>query len=225
MLKRASAADRRVGPRCRVRPRRGNPDVVMCERGIRTFETATRFTLDVAAVPIAKKRLGLPVIVDPSHAAGHLDWVECLTLAGVACGGDGLLVETHPEPAQALSDGPQAVPLSEFPALMEKRAASRSRGRSIPRRPPRSRRLLRPPASGGAPALLALPFASPRLLLGLEPLHDRCSRLPSSRGRAVVHRPQRDVRLGEARGVLQQRLERPPRRLELAGGDLDEASW
>jgi 3-deoxy-7-phosphoheptulonate synthase len=112
----------------------GNPDVVMCERGIRTFETATRFTLDVAAVPIAKKRLGLPVIVDPSHAAGHLEWVECLALAGVAAGADGLLVETHPHPADALSDGAQSVPLAEFPALMEKvRRVAHAVGRTIAR--------------------------------------------------------------------------------------------
>lgn len=111
----------------------GNPDVVMCERGIRTFETATRFTLDVAAVPIAKKRLGLPVVVDPSHAAGSREWVESLTLAGIACGGDGLLVETHPEPAKALSDGPQAVELAEFPALMEKcRRVALAMGRTLP---------------------------------------------------------------------------------------------
>ena len=111
----------------------GNTDVVMCERGIRTFETATRFTLDVAAVPIAKKRLGLPVIVDPSHAAGHLEWVECLTLSGVACGGDGLLIETHPDPPAALSDSSQAVPLSQFPALMEKaRRVAHAVGRSVP---------------------------------------------------------------------------------------------
>jgi 3-deoxy-7-phosphoheptulonate synthase len=111
----------------------GNQDVVMCERGIRTFETATRFTLDVAAVPIAKKRLGLPVIVDPSHAAGQRDWVESLTLSGVACGGDGLLIETHPNPAEAKSDGPQAVVLGEFGALMEKaRRVAEAVGRSIP---------------------------------------------------------------------------------------------
>ena len=111
----------------------GNPDVVLCERGIRTFETATRFTLDVAAVPIAKSRLGLPVVVDPSHAAGKRDWVESLTLSGVACGADGLLIETHPEPAMALSDGPQAVVLSEFPALMEKlRRVAQALGRTVP---------------------------------------------------------------------------------------------
>ncbi len=111
----------------------GNADVVLSERGIRTVETATRFTLDVAAVPIAKARLGLPVIVDPSHAAGKRDWVEGLTLSGVACGADGLLIETHPEPARALSDGPQAVVLSEFPALMEKtRRVAQALGRSVP---------------------------------------------------------------------------------------------
>jgi 3-deoxy-7-phosphoheptulonate synthase len=113
--------------------REGNDAVVLCERGIRTFETATRFTLDVAAVPIAKARLGLPVVIDPSHAAGKREWVECLTLAGVAAGADGLLIETHPDPAKALSDGPQAVVLSEFPALMEKtRRVAEAMGRTIP---------------------------------------------------------------------------------------------
>jgi len=113
--------------------REGNESVVLCERGIRTFETATRFTLDVAAVPIAKARLGLPVVVDPSHAAGKRDWVECLTLSAVAAGADGLLIETHPDPAKALSDGPQAVVLSEFPALMEKtRRVAEAMGRTIP---------------------------------------------------------------------------------------------
>ena len=111
----------------------GNEDVVLCERGIRTFETATRFTLDVAAVPIAKARLGLPVIVDPSHAAGKREWVEALTLSGVACGADGLLIETHPDPAKALSDGPQAVVLAEFPDLMEKvRRVAEAVGRTLP---------------------------------------------------------------------------------------------
>jgi 3-deoxy-7-phosphoheptulonate synthase len=111
----------------------GNEDVILCERGIRTFETATRFTLDVAAVPIAKSRLGLPVIIDPSHAAGRREWVECLTLTGVASGADGLLIETHPNPAEARSDGPQAVVLAEFPELMEKaRRVAAAMGRSIP---------------------------------------------------------------------------------------------
>jgi len=111
----------------------GNPDVILCERGIRTFETATRFTLDVAAVAIAHRRSGLPVVVDPSHAAGRRDWVLPLTLAGVACGGDGLLIETHPDPAAALSDGPQAVVLAEFESLVDAaRGVARALGRSIP---------------------------------------------------------------------------------------------
>ncbi|MGD8897438.1 MAG: 3-deoxy-7-phosphoheptulonate synthase [Acidobacteriota bacterium] len=113
--------------------REGNEDILLCERGIRTFETATRFTLDVAAIPIARARLGVPVIVDPSHAAGQRDWVECLTLSGVAAGGDGLLIETHPDPSEALSDGPQAIVLSEFPALMARaRQVAVAVGRSIP---------------------------------------------------------------------------------------------
>jgi 3-deoxy-7-phosphoheptulonate synthase len=111
----------------------GNESVILCERGIRSFETATRFTLDVAAVPIAKARLGLPVVVDPSHAAGKREWVESLTLCGVACGADGLLIETHPDPSVALSDAPQAVVLGEFGALMDKaRRVAEAVGRSIP---------------------------------------------------------------------------------------------
>jgi 3-deoxy-7-phosphoheptulonate synthase len=111
----------------------GNEDVILCERGIRTFETSTRFTLDVAAIPIARARLGLPVVVDPSHAAGHVDWVECLTLCGVAGGGDGLLVETHPDPSVAKSDGKQAVLLSDFGQLMEKtRRVASAVGRTVP---------------------------------------------------------------------------------------------
>ncbi len=110
----------------------GNEQVVLCERGIRTFETATRFTLDVAAVPIAKARLGLPVVIDPSHAAGKREWVECLTLSGVASGADGLLIETHPDPAQALSDGPQAVVLADLPDLVEKaRRVAQALGRTV----------------------------------------------------------------------------------------------
>jgi 3-deoxy-7-phosphoheptulonate synthase len=111
----------------------GNEAVLLCERGIRTFETATRFTLDVAAIPIARARLGVPVVVDPSHAAGLAAWVESLTLSGVAAGADGLLIETHPDPSSAKSDGRQAVPLSEFGALMDKtREVARAVGRSIP---------------------------------------------------------------------------------------------
>ncbi len=110
----------------------GNDQVVLCERGIRTFETATRFTLDVAAVPVAKQKLGLPVLVDPSHAAGRRDLVPCLAATGIAAGADGLLIETHPKPSLALSDGPQAVVLSEFGSLMDQwRRIAEAMGRRV----------------------------------------------------------------------------------------------
>lgn len=92
----------------------GNRDVILCERGIRTFETATRNTFDVSAVPVIKGASHLPVVVDPSHSAGRLDLVLPLSLAGVAAGADGVLVETHPCPEHALCDGPQSVPTSAF---------------------------------------------------------------------------------------------------------------
>jgi 3-deoxy-7-phosphoheptulonate synthase len=92
----------------------GNEDVTLCERGIRTFERSTRYTLDVAAVPVLKERTHLPVIVDPSHAAGRRELVRPLSLAAVAAGADGLIVEVHPDPAAALSDGPQALTTDEF---------------------------------------------------------------------------------------------------------------
>ncbi len=92
----------------------GNRDVILCERGIRTFETATRNTLDVSAVPLIQIASHLPVVVDPSHSAGRLDLVLPLSLAGVAAGADGVLVETHPSPEHALCDGPQALPTAAF---------------------------------------------------------------------------------------------------------------
>jgi 3-deoxy-7-phosphoheptulonate synthase len=88
----------------------GNPNVVLCERGIRTFETAYRFTLDLAAVPVLHERTHLPVIVDPSHAAGRRELVTPLSLAAAAVGADGIIVETHPDPEAALCDGPQSLP-------------------------------------------------------------------------------------------------------------------
>ncbi len=95
----------------------GNSDVILCERGIRTFETATRFTLDLSAIPVIKKHSHLPVVVDPSHATGKRDLVLPLSLASVAVGADGLLVETHPDPEEALCDGSQSLPVSEFAAF------------------------------------------------------------------------------------------------------------
>ena len=97
---------------------RGNGQVVLCERGIRTFETATRNTLDVAAVAVMKRETHLPVIVDPSHAAGRTDLVAPLAFAAVAAGADGLIVETHPMPSAARSDGDQSLTLDAFASLM-----------------------------------------------------------------------------------------------------------
>ena len=96
----------------------GNPNVAVCERGIRTFETATRFTLDINAVPVLKHMTSLPVIVDPSHAAGRADLVPPIALASVAAGADGLLVEMHPNPPEALSDGAQSLTPAAFARLM-----------------------------------------------------------------------------------------------------------
>jgi 3-deoxy-7-phosphoheptulonate synthase len=97
----------------------GNPDVVLCERGIRTFETATRNTLDLSAVPVVRELSHLPVIVDPSHATGHRHLVPSMALAAVAAGADGLLIEVHPSPDEALSDGPQSLTFEQFSALMD----------------------------------------------------------------------------------------------------------
>lgn len=96
----------------------GNPHVILCERGIRTFETATRNTLDVAAVPVLKEQTHLPVLVDPSHAGGRASLVIPLALAAIAAGADGVLVEVHPEPAAALSDGEQSLSFDGFAELM-----------------------------------------------------------------------------------------------------------
>jgi 3-deoxy-7-phosphoheptulonate synthase len=94
----------------------GNPNVMLCERGIRTFETAYRFTLDLMAVPVLKELTHLPVIVDPSHAAGRRDLVTPLSLAAAAVGADGIIVEVHPRPEAAICDGPQALRAEDFAA-------------------------------------------------------------------------------------------------------------
>jgi 3-deoxy-7-phosphoheptulonate synthase len=96
----------------------GNPAVILCERGIRTFETYTRNTLDLSAVPVVKRLSHLPIIVDPSHAAGDRHYVTALAKAAVACGADGLMVEVHPDPSRALSDGKQSLDLDGFRRLM-----------------------------------------------------------------------------------------------------------
>jgi 3-deoxy-7-phosphoheptulonate synthase len=92
----------------------GNRNVMLCERGIRTFETAYRFTLDLMAVPVLKEMTHLPVIVDPSHAAGRRELVRPLSLAAAAAGADGIIVEVHPNPDEAICDGPQALRAEEF---------------------------------------------------------------------------------------------------------------
>ena len=103
----------------------GNEDVILCERGIRTFETATRFTLDIMAVPVLKELSHLPVVVDPSHAAGRRDLVLPLSLAAAAAGADGIIVEVHNDPEAAICDGPQAVPADEFAEYVGAGAARR----------------------------------------------------------------------------------------------------
>ncbi|MGN1148164.1 MAG: 3-deoxy-7-phosphoheptulonate synthase [Lachnospiraceae bacterium] len=95
----------------------GNPNVVLCERGIRTFETATRNTLDISAVPVMKEKTHLPIIVDPSHSTGSYKYVPSMAKAAVACGADGLMIEVHNDPAHALSDGPQSLTFEKFDAL------------------------------------------------------------------------------------------------------------
>ncbi|HUL48711.1 MAG TPA: 3-deoxy-7-phosphoheptulonate synthase [Gemmatimonadales bacterium] len=99
---------------------RGNPNVILCERGIRTFERALRNTLDIGAVPYLKQETHLPVLVDPSHAAGRRDLVPALALAAVAAGADGLLIEVHPDPDHARSDGDQSLDLVGFGHLMQR---------------------------------------------------------------------------------------------------------
>jgi 3-deoxy-7-phosphoheptulonate synthase len=111
----------------------GNRDVVLCERGIRTYETATRNTLDVAAIPVLKRETHLPVIVDPSHAAGRAPLVAPLAMAAIAAGADGLIVEVHPDPSCALSDGEQSLTPEAFTALMQQAAVvAQAVGRTLP---------------------------------------------------------------------------------------------
>ncbi len=97
----------------------GNPNVVLCERGIRTYETATRNTLDLSAVPVLRERTHLPIIVDPSHATGNYKYIKPMSLAAAACGADGLEIEVHSDPAHALSDGAQSLNFEHFDDLMQ----------------------------------------------------------------------------------------------------------
>ena len=110
----------------------GNSQVILCERGIRTFEKATRSTLDLSAVPVIKRNSHLPIIVDPSHAAGQVDLIPSMSLAAVAAGADGIIVEVHPCPSEALCDGAQALSFEIFEDMMEKiRSVASAVGRPI----------------------------------------------------------------------------------------------
>ena len=111
----------------------GNSDVVLCERGVRSFDSATRNVLDLAAVPLLHSLTHLPVIVDPSHGTGQAALVGPMTLAGIAAGADGVLVEVHPDPASAASDGQQSLTFTQFEGLMEQvDVVARSIGRRVP---------------------------------------------------------------------------------------------
>jgi len=116
----------------------GNHDVILCERGIRTFENATRNTLDISAIPVVKNRSHLPILVDPSHGTGRRDKVTPMARAAVAAGADGLLIEVHDDPDKALSDGAQSLYPAQFDTLMsELRVIAPVLGRnvSLPRVP------------------------------------------------------------------------------------------
>ena len=118
----------------------GNPNVILCERGIRTFETAYRFTLDLLAIPALRELTHLPIVVDPSHAPGRRDWVPAMSMAAAAAGADGIIVEVHNDPEHAICDGPQALPT---PRLRRLRGAGSG---GSPRSPARKSR----PSSGRA---------------------------------------------------------------------------
>lgn len=110
----------------------GNGQVILCERGIRSFETFTRFTLDLNAVPVVKKLSHLPVVVDPSHGTGHWEYVGAMARAGLAAGADGLIIEVHNKPEEALSDGPQSLKPERFARLMQElRPLVRALGREL----------------------------------------------------------------------------------------------
>ncbi len=111
----------------------GNENVILCERGIRTFETATRNTLDLNAIPVIRDKTHLPIIVDPSHGTGHWDYVIPMAKAGIAAGADGVMVEVHPQPEKALSDGPQSLKYDTFRQMMkELKPVAEAVGRTLP---------------------------------------------------------------------------------------------
>ena len=114
----------------------GNDRVMLCERGIRTFENAYRFTLDLTAVPVLKELSHLPVIVDPSHAAGRRELVTPLSLAAAAVGADGIMVEVHPRPEEAICDGPQSLVAREFAGYADRVRAAAALAGKVPSEAP-----------------------------------------------------------------------------------------
>ena len=114
----------------------GNNRVMLCERGIRTFETATRNTTDINAIPVLKAQTHLPVILDPSHGTGYWEYVQAIARAGIAAGADGLMIEVHPHPEEALSDGGQSLKPERFAELVTQvRAIAEAMGRSLAPQP------------------------------------------------------------------------------------------
>ena len=110
----------------------GNENVIFCERGIRTFEPYTRNTLDLSVIPIIKEKTHLPIIIDPSHATGNWKYVESMSLAAIAAGADGLIIEVHPDPEHAWSDGAQSLKPDRFADVIEKgRTIARVVGRDM----------------------------------------------------------------------------------------------
>ncbi|MHB1611150.1 MAG: 3-deoxy-7-phosphoheptulonate synthase [Sulfobacillus sp.] len=110
----------------------GNPNIILCERGIRTYESKTRNTLDLSAIPVVKQLSHLPIVVDPSHSTGQWNWVAPMARAAVAAGADGLIIEAHPNPQEALSDGPQSLNLPHLAELVTSLSAvAQAVGRSV----------------------------------------------------------------------------------------------
>ena len=110
----------------------GNDNVILCERGIRTFESATRNTIDMSAIPVVKELSHLPIVIDPSHSSGNWKYVPALSKGAIATGADGLIIEVHSNPAMALSDGPQSLRPANFRHLMEElKPVAEAVGRTI----------------------------------------------------------------------------------------------
>jgi 3-deoxy-7-phosphoheptulonate synthase len=149
----------------------GNPNVILCERGIRTFETATRNTLDLSAVPVVQERTHLPILVDPSHGTGHRPLVRPMAVAGAAVGADGIIIEVHPDPPAARSDSEQSLSFPEFGDLMDDL---------------RRYEYLRHPAAPGVQAPLQLPVERERLRGRIDDVDHRIAALVEERAELSV---------------------------------------